>query len=223
MQKKMPTLKAMLIVVLIAVCVGGWVSLASAGAKEVKPKAPVPETGQTECWETNLTTLTSTLIACAGTGQDGESQAGVPLPTPRFVKNDNGTVTDRLTGLIWLQQANCFGAVLWPDALMAAKSLASGDCELTDGSQEGDWRLPNARELHSLINFDFVPTLSNTTGTAPWTDGDPFFAVQLAGYWSSTTVPGSPYGALAVQMASGQISGGIKRDPVYVWPVRGGN
>jgi NADPH-dependent ferric siderophore reductase len=38
-----------------------------------------------------------------------------------------------------------------------------------------------------------------------------------------TTVPGSPYGALAVQMTSGQISGGIKRDPVNVWPVRGGN
>jgi hypothetical protein len=32
---------------------------------------------------------------------------GVAWPNPRFTDNSDGTVTDNLTGLIWLKNANC--------------------------------------------------------------------------------------------------------------------
>ncbi len=57
-------------------------------------RAPVPKTGQTTSY---------------ATGDDGILQKGVVWPIPRFKDNNNGTVTDNLTGLIWLKNANCFG------------------------------------------------------------------------------------------------------------------
>ena len=78
---------------------------------------------------------------------------GVAWPNPRFTDNSNGTVTDNLTGLIWLKNANCFGTQTWANALSAANTLNSGECGLTDGSAEGDWRLPNVREQQSLIDY----------------------------------------------------------------------
>ena len=54
---------------------------------------------------------------CKGTGQDGEIQAGVPWPNPRFTDNEDGTVTDHLTGLIWLKNGNPFGTRNWDQAL----------------------------------------------------------------------------------------------------------
>jgi hypothetical protein len=59
-----------------------------------------PQTGQTLCYDT-----LGVIINCSGTAQDGAMQKGVGLPTPRFTDNTNGTITDNLTGLIWLQNA----------------------------------------------------------------------------------------------------------------------
>ena len=64
----------------------------------------LPQTGQTKCYDTN-----GNQIPCAGTGQDGEIQAGVAWPNPRFTDNGNGTVTDNLTGLMWTKDANPVG------------------------------------------------------------------------------------------------------------------
>ena len=100
--------------------------------------APVEKTGQTGCWDASGTSET-----CAGTGQDGELQKGVSWPDPRFTDNGDGTVTDNLTGLIWLKNANCFGQRTWANALSDCNNLASGSCGLTDGSSAGDWSLPN--------------------------------------------------------------------------------
>ena len=66
------------------------------------PPAPVPKTGQVTCYDAG-----GNVINCAGTGQDGELQKGVELPTPRFTDKGNGTVKDNLTGLTWLKNANC--------------------------------------------------------------------------------------------------------------------
>jgi Protein of unknown function (DUF1566) len=100
--------------------------------------SPVPQTGQT---------------ASYAAGDDGAQQKGVAWPTPRFTDNNNGTITDNLTGLIWLKNANCFGQKMWGQALTDANALADGDCGLTDDSVASDWRLPNINELHSLIDF----------------------------------------------------------------------
>jgi hypothetical protein len=106
--------------------------------------APVPQTGQTQCWDPSANT-SNVLIPCANTGLDGDLQAGVPLPSPRFTDPGNGTVRDNLTRLIWLKQANCFGTRSLANALEAATTLASGSCGLSDGSVEGNWRLPNVK------------------------------------------------------------------------------
>ena len=128
----------------------------------------------------------------------------MPFPTPRFTGNANGTVTDNLTELIWLKDANCFGGVSWADALMHANTLAHGSCGLTDHSQASDWRLANIKELLSLIDYGFVdlthpvPALSNAAGTAPWSEGAAFSHVQADLYWSSTSPTTQPLGQFSV-------------------------
>jgi hypothetical protein len=150
-------------------------------------------------------------------GDDGDLQMGVPWPLPRFTDNLDGTATDNLTGLIWLKNAQCFGIRTWYQALSDSNSLAGGQCGLTDGSVAGDWRLPNLRELQSLIDIGrFDPALP---------DGHPFINVYSAEnpyYWSSTThVNGTSY-AWMIRMYSGYINSNLKTNyEHYLWPVRG--
>ena len=170
--------------------------------------AGVGKTGQTACSDTSGNT-----IDCAGTGQDGETQAGVAID-PRFTDNGDGTATDNLTGLIWLQRANCFGLRVWADALSDANTLADGSCGLTDGSVAGDWRLSNVRELPSLVDYGRVnPALPL---------GHPFFGVQANFYWTSTSNPHSTTSAWFVSLFYGYVGYNGKNYAYYVWPVRGG-
>ena len=83
----------------------------------IGPPAPVATTGQTECYNAILDP-----IPCDGTGQDGEHPYGVSVD-PRFTNNNDGTITDNLTGLIWLQNASCFTARGWHDVLPNVMAL----------------------------------------------------------------------------------------------------
>jgi len=167
------------------------------------------KTGQTRCYN-----AAGTEIACAGTGRDGQWQKGVPSPSPRFTDNGNGTVTDNLTGLIWLKNANCFGTWDWANALTSANTLNSGECGLTDGSAEGAWRLPNCKELESLLDLGrFRPALPS---------GHPFSGVQMIYYWSSSSHVGNPGYAWVVDLSDGAVYAHGKPSHFYVWPVRGG-
>lgn len=164
----------------------------------------------------------------AATGQDGAVQAGHPLPTPRFIDQGDGTVEDKLTDLIWLQNADCFGPQTWQNALNAANSLVDGQCGLSDGSVAGDWRLPNIRVLQSMIHFAFFdPPLSNAAGTGQCTATDcafvnvPSFG-QLTLYWSSTTIADNPELAWNAHLGIGATVAGVKGLTSLVWPVRGG-
>jgi len=67
---------------------------------------------------------------------------------PRYLDNQDGTVTDVATGLIWLKNANCFGLRDYTtEAVPAVAALAHGTCGLTDGSKPGEWRLPTGVEF----------------------------------------------------------------------------
>jgi len=183
------------------------------------PPAPVERTGQTRCYDTD-----GNEIDCAGTGQDGDLEKGVAWPNPRFTDNENGTVTDNLTGLIWLKNANCFSFRTWANALSDCNSLANGQCELTDGSVAGDWRLPNVKELESLRHFGFHgPAVPNTAGTGKWSEGQPFIGVQSNVYWSASTFSGYANNVWRVNMYLGTVDGGNKSYAFYVWPVRSDN
>src|SRR4030066_1260987 len=71
----------------------------------------LPQTGQKTCYDTN-----GVVILCPGTGQDGDIQAGVPWPNPRFIDHGDGTVTDNLSGLMWTKDAN-LSSKTWQQAL----------------------------------------------------------------------------------------------------------
>ena len=177
----------------------------------------VPKTGQTTTYRDH---------------DDGYLEKGVAWPPTRFTDNSDGTVTDNLTGLIWLKNANC--AVLaknWNTAVDYCAALydgctncfGTGDCGLSDDSEAGAWRLPNVKELQSLIDFGWYnPALSDAAGTAKWTDGDAFTDVQSASYWSSTTIAGDTTYAWYVYLYYGHVGYDYKTVAHYVWPVRGG-
>jgi len=161
------------------------------------PPAPVPKTGQTTSY---------------ATGDDGDLEKGVVWPNPRFNDRGNGTVVDNLTGLTWLKDANCFGTRTWNNALSDSNGLASGSCGLTDGSSAGDWRLPNIKEILSLIDFEnWGPALPS---------GHPFNNVQADLYGSSTVVGDESDRAWVVYMNLGWVADDIKTNTHYVWPVR---
>ncbi|MBF0527167.1 MAG: DUF1566 domain-containing protein, partial [Deltaproteobacteria bacterium] len=150
-----------------------------------------------------------------GSRDDGALQYGVAWPTPRFADNANGTVTDKLTGLIWLKNANCFSRLDWDGALSAANSLAKGSCGLTDGSQAGDWRLLNVTEIKSLIDY------SKSTMLLP--SGHPFTGVMSSLYWLSSTLAIDSTLAWLVFLDNGHVDFNYKTlSSGCVWPVRGG-
>jgi hypothetical protein len=80
-------------------------------------------------------------------GDDGDLRRGIKWPNPRFVDNHNGTITDRLTWLMW-QKAPGNKRVEWVDAF---KRIADINKRKLGG--HSDWRLPNILELRSLSNM----------------------------------------------------------------------
>ncbi|MDO9530687.1 MAG: DUF1566 domain-containing protein [Deltaproteobacteria bacterium] len=192
----------------------GWSSVGAEDGFYVIPAmrgnyAPVPKTGQTNAY--------------GRTGTDGDLKKGVAWPTPRFTDNNNGTVTDKLTGLIWMKNAQAFGAINWVAALTAANGLAEPAKGLTDGSVAGDWRLPNVRELQSLIDYGYSgPALPNTLGTGKWEEGSPFQGVQSGNYWSSSTTASNVSFAWSVNFLEGYVNYNGQSSNYYVWCVRGG-
>ena len=209
--------RALLITLSLFLALVGWSAVAADDGFYVIPAmrgkyAPVPKTGQTgDIW---------------GPGCDGALKKGVAWPTPRFTDNNNGTVTDRLTGLIWMRNVNVPTPLPamknWQAALDAASALRSGSewgYGLTDGSISGEWRLPNVRELQSLLDYDRSPALPL---------GHPFnAATTLFGpFWSSTSRDGDGNAAWMVQFGGPAGNGSVWASPkigyAYVWCVRDG-
>ena len=164
-------------------------------------------------WENNI-------IPCEFKRPYAERLFDKTIPEPRFIDNKNGTVTDRLTGLIWLKNTKCFGMMDWEGARLAAKSLKDGDCGpdpaliLSDGSSAGDWRLPTMKELCALIDY---------SRRNPALPPDQLFLDFPPGYhWSATVLDYYPGMAWIVYFESGTTCyEGIKNNAGHIWPVRG--
>ena len=176
----------------------------------------------------NFTALAALVLGFGG-GLTALELSAAPPAAPllssaanRFTDNDNGTITDRRTGLIWLKNANCaetIGGVDKSDGVLALANartwiaaLDNGYCGLSDGSTASQWRLPKRKELRSLIDYR-----ASNPALPP---GHPFTDVQSNYYWSSTTFSPSTGGAWGVNLANGIRYAGDANFMLYVWPVR---
>ncbi len=118
-------------------------------------------------------------------GSDGDIQAGVAWPTPRFIDNDDGTLTDNLTGLMWLKDADCFDHNELDNALFELidffnKNPGIIGCEDYHASYT-DWALPNINELGSiLLNL-------GEEEIDEWLESEGFLNVTFGSYLTSTT------------------------------------
>ena len=124
---------------------------------------------------------------------DGSLRIGVGLTYARWIDNGDGTVTDTMTGLRWLKQADCLQGS-WTDALAAVAQLASAACGLADGSKAGDWRMPNRNEMQSLQDRMVNNEADFMNATYIWKSGAPYQAPIFGGtfigyqyYWTSTS------------------------------------
>ena len=125
----------------------------------------------------------------------------------RFTDHGDGTITDNLTGLMWIRDAQqVSGTMTWSDALT--------ECNDLNYAGHTDWRLPNGRELRSLLD------LGEDNPALPL--GHPFLNVLNADYWSSTTMPWDSDLAFYVDIGDGHNFACDKvLNPSYTWCMRG--
>ena len=107
-----------------------------------------PATGQTSCWDVNFQP-----VPCAGTGHDGDIRAGAVLS---YTDNGDGTITDNNTGLMWEKKSNDRSihnqdlVYFWDDAF----AVHIAQLNATAFAGHTDWRLPNVKELQSIVNYE---------------------------------------------------------------------
>ena len=163
----------------------------------------------------------------AAGGARGRAAAPCVDKTKRYNDCGNGTVTDSLTGLVWLKKSNCLPSADFEAAKKAVAGLKNGDCMLTDASSAGDWRLPTQKEWETTMEkaLDMGcsgPTLTNDAGTGCMTAGpSSFMDVEADYYWSSTTLEGQDR-AYFGDIDHGHVLNGAFTTSLRVWPVRGG-
>ncbi|MCB1172476.1 MAG: DUF1566 domain-containing protein [Leptospiraceae bacterium] len=101
-----------------------------------------------------------------------------------FTDNSNGTVTDSATSLVW-QKADDGNSYTFPGAINYCNSLSLGG--------QSDWRVPNAKELQSIVDYSRAPDYSANQGpainsiftTSSFTNEEGI--TDYPWYWSSTT------------------------------------
>jgi len=172
-----------------------------------------------------------------------------------YVDCGNGTVTDNRTGLVWLKDASCFDPMDFALAQLTAAGLSdledsvdqalgcvsgSCDCNLSDGSSPGDWRLPTFAEWQEMVTaavslgctLGASPTITSDNGLGCWNENDllcqaagtscSFTGVEAAGYWSATVDVTNPANAWDVSLVVGLVYLSPKDTMNYIWPVRSG-
>lgn len=171
----------------------------NAGGGSAYP-AMVPKTGQTNV---------------VGVFDDGMYQAGVAWPNPRFTVQPSGDcVQDNLTGLMWARNGNPNGYTTFTVSLNYCEGLTLGG--------RTDWRMPNIREMMSLVY------LASTNAFLLLPDDHPFTNVASSSYWTSTKAGNYPFSPftwiMMFQAGTFDLFSQAQMDAsgVFpVWPVRG--
>jgi len=175
------------------------------------------------CCFTILNSLFLILFLCSSNAAFAACLATITATTPTadFVDNADGTVTHTKTGLMWkqcsegLSGANCTtGAATtptWTGALLWVKNLNAGAGFATFH----DWRVPNIKELHSIIeNQCYIPTINAVI----------FPNTVATNYWSASPVAATGNGSSAwsVSFWNGRDYSYGKGNSYHVRLVRGG-
>jgi hypothetical protein len=149
--------------------------------------------------------------------ENGKGQGGAKYFTVRLVRgnpdygknnfqdNNNGTISDLATGLMW-QQTDSQKAMDWEDALAYA---ATKNKENYLG--HNDWRVPNAKELQSIIDYSRSPQTTKSAAIHPLFGAteikDETGKTDYPWYWTSTTHKGERIGDAAVYLCFGESLG----------------
>lgn len=137
-------------------------------------------------------------------------------PGSQHTDNGDGTVTDRLTGLVWMKNADCWNYMTWNAAIDKVAELNAGTATCTGYTGPyTDWRLPSPMELKRFFEF----TMPAVTSDHPFS-----VARMYTSYWSNTTDPRDTSSAFTVSLRYIHVDTDNKLLTTnrYVWPVRGG-
>ena len=124
-----------------------------------------------------------------------------------FIDNKDGTISDYATGLMWQKADDGIGRN-WEESLTYAENLQL--------NKNSDWRLPNAKELQSIVDYSRSPQTTNSpaintvfeTTEIKDPEGN---AKQYPFYWTSTThLDGQNPFASAVYIAFGEAQGKMR-------------
>jgi hypothetical protein len=129
-------------------------------------------------------------------------RGGLFLGENNFVVNDDGTVTDTATGLMWQQLSS--GSMIWNAAVTYCENLSLAGYN--------DWRMPNRKEIQSLVDYSKYSPAINTTA----------FDITHSDYFSSTINPNSPDWGYCYSLWDGSIWLDDMFVFRYVRAVRGG-
>lgn len=144
------------------------------------------DTGQTGCWDVSGNPIT---CGQSPAGQDAEYTSSNSPSTcePSYTNNNDGTITDNCTGLMWkrcsegqtynAETGNCDDSAstyTWENALTQCEGLT-----FPSGSYS-DWRMPNIKELLSIVNYE-------ASGSEPAINTTYFPSTVSDYYWSSTS------------------------------------
>ena len=135
---------------------------------------------------------------------------------PYVISADGTEVTDQKTGLIWKRCSEgqswngsyCIGT---PGMFTHEGALQQAAVQAT--STGVAWRLPNVKELSSIIDRSHAEPAINS---------QVFPGTPMAGFWSSTPVAGDPAIAWGGDFLTGMVGMGVRSWVVYVRLVRSG-
>jgi len=129
------------------------------------------------------------------------------ISIPRFLARQD-TVIDQSTGLEWFRDASHLEfPMTWSEAFASVR-----DINETALFGHRDWRVPNRRELFSLISLEAInPSLPV---------GHPFHRVVSTYYWTSTSCSRLPDQAWYIHLGGARVFKGLKKISYLLWPVR---
>ncbi|WP_051309697.1 Lcl C-terminal domain-containing protein [Desulfogranum japonicum] len=160
--------------------------------------------GQTACFDSK-----GKQVDCKHLGLECETHRISPWPEPRFERLSQDIVRDRATQLIWPRNALLTEYPLnWKESLEWIQEINSQHL-----FERNDWRLPNRRELRSLIDH------SKKKPALP--DSHVFHNIALGWYWTSTTAAMNTRYAWYLHTEGGRMFYGNKSEYYWTLPVSG--